>query len=207
MEPGYQEVTLDAGRGPVAARLYGPPGCAAAVLMVSGVGGGFGSPARGLYPALAGDLAGRGICGLRVRYRNPVDLDESVADVAAGVDELVRRGVSRVALVGHSFGGAVVIAAGVAASAVVAVVALATQSYGAAGAGRLSPRPLLLVHGTEDRVLPATCSVHVYDLAGEPKELRLEKGAGHALDEVAGSLRPWLLDWLTQRLSAEPGGP
>lgn len=179
-DSGYRALTLDAGRGPVAARLYGPDGCSAAAIMVGGIGGGFGSPARGLYPALAGDLAERGALALRVRYRNPVDLGESVADVAAGIDELARRGVARVALVGHSFGGAVVIAAGAASPPVVAVAALATQSYGTEAAGRLSPRSLLLVHGTADRVLPSACSVHVYDRAGQPKELRLVRGAGHA---------------------------
>jgi pimeloyl-ACP methyl ester carboxylesterase len=45
--------------------------------------------------------------------------------------------------------------------------------------GRLAPRPLLLVHGSENRLNPPEESVELHRLAGEPKELVLVPGAGH----------------------------
>jgi len=43
----------------------------------------------------------------------------------------------------------------------------------------LSPRPLLLIHGTEDRVVPLSEAYLLYEAAGEPKELWVVAGAGH----------------------------
>ena len=78
-------------------------------------------------------------------------------------------------LVGHSFGGAVVITAGVLHEHVAGVVALAPQTYGARLAGQLAPRPLLVVHGKADTRLPYTCGV---------ADLRLGTGA-----QTAGLVR------------------
>src|SRR3954463_10178159 len=44
---------------------------------------------------------------------------------------------------------------------------------------QLSPRPLLLVHGSDNRLNPPEESVELHRLAGEPKELVLLPGAGH----------------------------
>src|SRR2546422_5461684 len=87
-------------------------------------------------------------------YRHPGVYVESVLDVRAGLEFLKGRGCSRVVLVGHSFGGAVVIAAGTLTDQVVAVVALSPQTYGAQGAVYVAPRPLLIVHGLADTRLP-----------------------------------------------------
>ncbi len=43
----------------------------------------------------------------------------------------------------------------------------------------ISPRPLLLFHGTADRVTPVEQGIRVYEAAGEPKELVLGEGADH----------------------------
>jgi len=43
----------------------------------------------------------------------------------------------------------------------------------------LSPRPLLLVHGSDNKLNPPDESVELHRLAGEPKELVLLPGAGH----------------------------
>jgi fermentation-respiration switch protein FrsA (DUF1100 family) len=43
----------------------------------------------------------------------------------------------------------------------------------------LAPRPLLLIHGTADQMIPLAHSQRVFAAAGEPKELWLGEGADH----------------------------
>ncbi len=119
-----------------------------------------------------------------------------VADVHTGLGYLGSLGRARVALVGHSFGGAVVITAGAASAAVIAVAALSSQARGTEPADRLSPRPLLLAHGTADEVLPDRASRDIYARAREPKRLVLYPGCRHGLDECREDLDRDLLGWL-----------
>ncbi len=205
-EDGYQLRRIRTLRGPVETRLYQAPGATAGVILVGGVGGGFDSPARNLYARLGEELAAAGIKVLRVRFREPTHLAESIHDVLAGVALLRAHGVERVGLVGHSFGGAAVIAAGVASPVVATVVCLATQSYGAECVAQLGPRPLLLVHGTADEVLPPVSTTTVAANAGEPKEVVYLDGAGHVLDEAAEEVHRRTKRWLEQHLAAPAGG-
>ena len=107
-------------------------------------------------------------------------------------------------MVGHSFGGAVVIAAAPYNDKVVAVAGLSSQSAGAQQVADIAPRPLLLVHGTDDAILPARASQFIYDLAQQPKELHFFEGAGHGLTECRGELDELLFGWLRGKL-APPG--
>jgi alpha-beta hydrolase superfamily lysophospholipase len=45
--------------------------------------------------------------------------------------------------------------------------------------GSIAPRPLLLIHGTEDQIIPSRHTERLYASAGEPKELWIAHGAGH----------------------------
>src|SRR5437762_9963047 len=101
------------------------------VVFVGGAGGGLDGPARGLYPAVAKELQRAGIAALRVDYRHPNHLEECVLDTLCGVEFLRSDGVERVAVVGHSFGGAVVISAGAVSRHVYAVVPMSSQTFGA----------------------------------------------------------------------------
>jgi fermentation-respiration switch protein FrsA (DUF1100 family) len=44
---------------------------------------------------------------------------------------------------------------------------------------KISPRPLLFIHGTADRVVPAWMSQELFDRAQEPKSIWLLNGVGH----------------------------
>lgn len=199
-EGPHVEVVLETGRGPVTGRHYRAEG-AVGVVWVGGIGGGWDTPGRQLYPRLAARFANAGVQSLRVRFRLPGHLEECVADVLAGLAFLRARGVRTFGLVGHSFGGAVVIGVAAQVPLVRTVVAIATMSSGADSAASLGPRcSLLLLHGTIDPVLPPSHSQRVAALAQEPKRLVLFEGANHELTEVAGQLEDLVEIWLRQEL-------
>ena len=197
-------VEIAAQRGTVAGRFTsGATGDARAVLLVGGADGGFDGPAEALYPTLAEDLAGRGIASLRVDFRLhrfPNDIEEGVHDLMAGMGWLEARGVTRILLIGHSFGGAVVIEGGVRSSTVAGVVTLATQTAGAQRVALLAPRPILLIHGREDTRLSPRCSELLYEAAGEPKELEILDGATHSLRQAREEVRARILEWVDEVL-------
>lgn len=200
-QDGYRPVTLVTDRGNVECRYSAVAGARRAVIWVGGIGGDWDTPARGLYPQLCRELVDEGIASLRIRYRHPTRLPDSLFDVATGVDYLLREGMDALALTGHSSGGAVVIQAATIFDAVRTVVTLATQSYGADRVFELTPRcSILLIHGTSDTVLPPSSSEYIYRLASEPKRLILYDGAGHNLDEVAEEVRRVVRDWIVDQL-------
>ena len=171
----------------------------AAVVWSFGAGGGFHGPAGGLYDRLGEALAADRIGSIQVAYRRPADLAPCVADVLAAVAAVVQAGPIPVALVGHSFGGAVVIRAALASAAVSAVAALSSQLHGTEGVAALAPRPLFLLHGTDDEILPVGCSEDLYRRAGEPKRLvrpRCRHGLDECRDEVDRELGGWLREQL-----------
>jgi acetyl esterase/lipase len=169
-------------------------------------GGGMGSllgPAEGLYHDLGVSLAALGIGTMRVGYRKPNDLPRCVHDVAAGADLAGRRGARRFVVMGHSFGGAVAIQVGaVLGTHCAGVVTLSTQSAGCEVAAELGDTPLLLVHGTNDEILPPETSAVVQLLAGHG-EIVLLPGSGHLLTEAAGELRERLGTWIGERFTSD----
>ena len=188
-------------RGKVTGAYHPVEGALSAVVMVSGASGGVVGPS-GAYPALARQLQAAEIAALRLDYRKPGNMNECVYDLDAGLEELRRRGVKRFALVGWSFGGAVVISSGVAHSDVVGVATLASQTAGTAAVSRLAPRSLLLLHGTADRVLPDGCSRYLYEEAAEPKRLILFEGDGHEFSRSHAEVVQTLLDWAVGLLTS-----
>jgi alpha-beta hydrolase superfamily lysophospholipase len=199
---GVEELAMRTNAGLITARLHPAAPGAAAVVWVGGSGGGLDGPAWGMYPRLAGQLAAHGIASLRLHYRQPNHLEECVADTLLGVLYLTQLcGYGPVALVGHSFGGAVVISAGALSEDVAAVVAMSSQTYGTDLAPRVSPRPLLVLHGTADEILPSACSESIYQRAQQPKELLLYPGCRHGLDECRDQVDADVVRWLTQQLT------
>ena len=201
---GYYPVKLTMDDAEIHGRYYAVEQAQQAAIWVGGVGGDWDSPAQELYPLLCQELTKEGIASLRLRYRQPTDLEASVIDVLAGLRYLQDQGIKTIALIGHSFGGAVVIQAAAQSLAVRTVVTIATQSYGTKEVPELATQcSLLLLHGTNDSVLPFHCSQQVYDLALDPKQLILYPDAGHNLDEVADEVYATVRDWLLEQLNRE----
>jgi hypothetical protein len=192
-------------RGDLPAILHQAPDSRHGVIWVCGARGGFGGPGPGTYARLAEAFRERGITSLRLDYRHPNVLPECVLDLLAGIAYFKETGHAPVVLVGHSFGGAVVIAAGAASSHVRGVVSLSPQTHGADAAGRLSPRSLLVVHGKSDTRLPYACALQIYNLAMEPKQLVLYEGAEHRLEECRDQLEALLSEWIPETLAAPVG--
>jgi pimeloyl-ACP methyl ester carboxylesterase len=175
------------------------------VVMAGGAMGGLLGPSDGAYHDLGVAFAERGIGAIRVGYRRPNDLEECILDVAAACDLAARAGAERYVTVGHSFGGAVALGAALALPAYVkGVVTLATQSAGCEQAEGLWPRPILLLHGDRDEILPVFCSEVVSELAGGG-ELVVLPGAGHLLNqgETGRVVREKLLEWIPPVLAGE----
>jgi alpha/beta superfamily hydrolase len=165
-------------------------------------GGGMGSllgPADGLYHSLGMQLAEQGIGTLRVGYRKPNDLTRCVHDVAAAADLASRGGARRFVVIGHSFGGAVAIQAGVVLGEHCrGVVTLATQSAGCENAAELAA-PLLLIHGGSDELLPPETSTIVQMLATHG-DVVVIPGTGHLFSEARDEVGARVLDWTLARL-------
>ncbi len=128
----------------------------------------------------------------------------TIADAVAALDLALARDPDRVFVYGHSLGGAIGICATAERPAVRAVVAEGTfPSYRAAARAqvpllgvllqflvssgedpenvldRLPPRPLLVVHGSEDRIVPLDLGEALFARAREPKSLYVAVGSGH----------------------------
>lgn len=169
------------------------------VVMGGGAMGGLLGPSDGAFHDLGVAFAEQGIGVVRVGYRQPNHLKECVLDMAGACDLASRAGGERFVTVGHSFGGAVAVGCGIALpSHVAGVVTLATQSAGCEHAGLLGGRPMLLIHGDRDEILPVTCSEVVNQLAGGQGELVVLPGAGHLLNQGNSNaeVRRLLLDWI-----------
>ena len=178
-----------------------------AVLCVGGFDGGFSGP-DGIYEDLAEQLPAAGIGVLRLDFlikTSPGPIAEGTDDVLAGIAWLTEQGVGRVALIGHSYGGAIVIRAGARSDQVAGVAALATQTAGieVEDLQLLTGRPLLLVHGLADWRLPARLSEWVHAQAGEPKRLELLEGATHSLRQRRAEVLELLREWLGEALETE----
>ena len=181
---GNLRVMLRTTRGEIRGILHPCATGPAAAVYAGGAMGGFEGPAHDLYGRLA-DRLRPAMSTLRIHYRQPGEFIECVLDVMAGVSFLRGVGAGDIALVGHSFGGAVVIKAG----------ELSPQLYGTRTVERLG-KPLLLVHGMRDGVLDHAASEDIHARAAEPKRLVLYAEADHSLDQCAAALEDLLAEWL-----------
>ena len=196
---GARRLELRTTRGNIPIIVHAAETPGRAVLCVSGAIGGYDGPGL-LYARLGRELPRLGITLVRLNYRMPNEFGECVLDTMAGLTFLKALRYERAALIGHSFGGAVAINAGTLAPLVTTVIAVSSQLFGAHVVAELAPRPLLLLHGTADTILPHESSERLYQSAQEPKTLKLFPGVGHRFTEAADELLETVRDWLVERL-------
>ncbi|MDE2746913.1 MAG: alpha/beta hydrolase [Chloroflexota bacterium] len=201
------EIVVPSRLGPIGAEWHRPSHevSRGAVLCVGGFDGGFDGPAEGIYGDLGEAMPELRIGVLRLDFRvktSPGPIDDGTLDVLAGIDWLIEQGMERVALIGHSYGGAIVVRAAHRSEAVAGTCALSTQTMGIEPdeVKALAPRPLLLIHGGADWRLPPRLSEWVYSLAGEGRELHILDGATHSLRQRRDDLWVLLLDWIDRVL-------
>ena len=176
------------------------------VLCVGGFDGGFEGPANGIFAALAGFLPGIGIGVLRLDFRiktSPGPIDAGTDDVLAGLEWLAEQKAAPVALIGHSYGGAIVIRAGRGLSTPGRWRRCRRRRPGIEleDLERLPPRALLLVHGAADWRLPPRLSEWVYAQALEPKALHILPEATHSLRQQRDQLWEILTEWVEASLT------
>jgi len=174
-----------------------------AVVMVGGAGGGYNGPA-GMYNSLGKKFQQAGITAVQVDYRFPNQLNDCVEDVIDVVEELHDRyDVVRSILVGWSFGGAVVITAGAMSQLVAGVITVASQTAGADSVSRLTPKPLLLMHGTLDSCLSFSCSQNLYARAKQPKDIILYDEDDHGLSKHSQEATEKIWNWANEVFAQE----
>lgn len=59
--------------------------------------------------------------------------------------------------------------------------------------GKIAPTPVVLVHGTDDRLFPPVHAERLFEAAGEPKRLLLGDGFGHAEDGMTAAFADRLI--------------
>jgi pimeloyl-ACP methyl ester carboxylesterase len=65
--------------------------------------------------------------------------------------------------------------------------------------GRIAPTPLLVVHGDADPFLPLDHARQLFEAAGEPRELWIEPGFGHAEGAATPALIGRIGEWAAAR--------
>ncbi|MBS7623648.1 alpha/beta fold hydrolase [Candidatus Bathyarchaeota archaeon] len=61
---------------------------------------------------------------------------------------------------------------------------------------KLSPRPLLLIHGDRDDIIPLDCSKRLFSKAQEPKELLIIKDGDHLFSGRHQAVKEKVVSWL-----------
>ena len=71
-------------------------------------------------------------------------------------------------------------------------------------AARIAPTPLLVVHGDQDLYFPPDHAQQLYEAAGEPKELWIVPGFGHAETGMNAALLDRIGQWVREKAGAGP---
>ncbi|CAD0091660.1 unnamed protein product [Aureobasidium vineae] len=174
-----------------------------AAILLSGAGGGVVGPSS-IYLSMADKLASlqHGLPVLRMDYRFPARNKCCVPDVLAAMDYLqAQHNVKRFVLIGWSFGGAPVFTVGGQDSRVVGCATVASQTAETEGIRAIGRRsvPVLLLHGTGDRILSSQCSERLYNMYGSKGQRKAHyfDGDDHALTRNSAEAEKMLCEFIT----------
>jgi dipeptidyl aminopeptidase/acylaminoacyl peptidase len=67
---------------------------------------------------------------------------------------------------------------------------------------KISPRPLYMIHGDEDDLIPVEHAYQLYEKARMPKEMMIIPGAGHRLRLEERAVKA-ALDWLVEKMEVQ----
>ncbi|KAL4876835.1 Alpha/Beta hydrolase protein [Aspergillus karnatakaensis] len=180
----------------------------AAVILVSGAGGGVSGPS-GIYTSLADKLALLiGLPVVRLDYRVPARTEYCVPDIVATMDYLGEKyNSTRFVVVGWSFGGSPCFTVAAEDPRVCGVATIASQTAQTSGVSKLSPRPLLLLHGDGDTCLSHRCSEELYRQYGTEgvREIKIFQGDNHGLSRNAAHAEGMLFMFAARTLGVEGG--
>lgn len=117
--------------------------------------------------------------------------------------------VKNVITIGWSLGGAAVLQCAAKVKSVRGVITIATQSYGATGpVQKLTKRrtALLLIHGTDDKVLSDFCSRQLFALARDNpnKKLQLYERDNHLIEKNADNMIHLITEWCKEVFNSLP---
>jgi alpha/beta superfamily hydrolase len=192
--PGQFVVTIQTTHGDIEAVLVPVQGRTACVIFIGDEG------AQGVYRQLSEALAEEcGISSLRLRPRVPGEFTEGLLDTIAACSFLKGIGAETAVVVGHSYAGAIAVRAGTISPFIRAVVAIAPQRYGTQGVEEMH-KPLLLIHGANDDVLPPLASDDVYQRANQPKEMIIIEDTGHSFEGQGPRLYQLIDDFIRKHL-------
>lgn len=140
------------------------------------------------------------------------DVNGYVRDAVTALKYMRILGVdrSRMFVVGQSLGSGVAILCGALDREVAGVVALhAFDEFGPDALGgpmgdpdarrpvdvvkSISPRPLLIIAGDRDTIIPYESAVRLYEAAGDPKRMLTVRGGTHAIEDTETYTLGWLL--------------
>jgi alpha-beta hydrolase superfamily lysophospholipase len=70
--------------------------------------------------------------------------------------------------------------------------------------GKISPTPVILVHGRNDHLFSIDHAFRLYEAAGEPKRLFVSDRFGHGEDGLTDAFAPRLAYWIREGLNGSP---
>ena len=196
------EVTLQSNRGLCQAILTVAQGKPGVVLWIPGAGENLNGPAGGVYAELTPEFQAVDISSLRMGYRDPTSLDECALDVLMWLCFLTGVGAKQAVLVGNALGVTAAIPASIVHPMVQAMAAISSQEEGTEIIGKIAPKPILIMHGEQDRRIPVDMAREIFRRANEPKELVTYPEGTFSLNECAEEVQEKLGAWIAEHLGA-----
>ncbi len=209
LSPGLGLLTFHTNRGNFTALAHLGKGLHQGVIMLGDASGSFSGPGS-LFALISDDLFKQGIASLRLDYRLPGECRAAAVDALIAAQYLDDECVNDLVAVGWSFGASVAIALGALGRRVHGVAALALSEAAGCCLRRLRSKPVLLIHGSADKVSPPEVSRRIYDELDEPRRLLIYPGVGHtfaeARERLISDLRHWITDTLLTAGACPHGG-